>query len=248
MYLSFIFFVISLCNGDMAIDVNMTMVNFDYNSANGMRGNDSTNNVGRHFGEKVHIHVNETRNDITKHIRHQESVQDLRDVLSQADRIGSEKHNREQDFSGHKEKDVSSPYQSILIDDSTKPVKCNITNLKENIRKDCKSEFNALNTTFVYHDECNKSIHNETIFNQVVCNEINLTKRKSKKKLLYIGGLFDLSGSRSGALGKSELTAAKLAIDHINSKNVLKGYNLKLIFNDTGVSGMFYKFNNVVVF
>lgn len=53
---------------------------------------------------------------------------------------------------------------------------------------------------------------------------------------LYIGGLFDLSGSRGEALGRSELTAAILAIDHVNREQLLPGYQLYLLHNDTRVN------------
>ncbi|KAL4230676.1 hypothetical protein ACF0H5_011052 [Mactra antiquata] len=55
----------------------------------------------------------------------------------------------------------------------------------------------------------------------------------SIKKPLYIGGLFELSGPRNENLGKSELTAAKLAVQHVNKENILPGHELKLLHNDT---------------
>lgn len=58
---------------------------------------------------------------------------------------------------------------------------------------------------------------------------------KSKRKPLYIGGLFDLSGERGNALGSSELTAAKLAVHYVNKENILPGYELFLLVNDTKV-------------
>lgn len=52
---------------------------------------------------------------------------------------------------------------------------------------------------------------------------------------LYIGGLFELSGDRGMPYGHSELTAAKLAIQHVNLNEVLPGYELNLLKNDTKV-------------
>lgn len=58
---------------------------------------------------------------------------------------------------------------------------------------------------------------------------------KSKRRPLYIGGLFDLSGERGDALGSSELTAAKLAVHYVNKENILPGYEIFLLVNDTKV-------------
>ena len=55
-------------------------------------------------------------------------------------------------------------------------------------------------------------------------------------KTIYIGGLFELTGTRSERLGLSELTSARLAIDHVNRVNFLNGYTLHLLHNDTRVS------------
>ena len=52
---------------------------------------------------------------------------------------------------------------------------------------------------------------------------------------IFIGGLFDLNGSRRPS-GISELTAAKVAVAHINKRNILPGYRLRLLYNDTEVS------------
>lgn len=54
-------------------------------------------------------------------------------------------------------------------------------------------------------------------------------------RTIYIGGLFELSGSRDVRRGYSELTAAKLAVSHINDKGILPGYKLELLYNDTKV-------------
>ena len=64
--------------------------------------------------------------------------------------------------------------------------------------------------------------------------------RGGKRTKLYIGGLFELSGSEHEANGKSELDAALLAVKHVNAMRVIPGYELKLLFNDTKVSQSFY--------
>ena len=53
-------------------------------------------------------------------------------------------------------------------------------------------------------------------------------------KEIYIGGLFEMSGTR-GSNGLSELTAARLAVADINSNKALPGYTLKLLSNTTQV-------------
>jgi hypothetical protein len=58
---------------------------------------------------------------------------------------------------------------------------------------------------------------------------------KSGRIPLYIGGLFDLSGGREESLGRSELTAAKLAIHHVNKLCLLPQYELVLLHNDSKV-------------
>ncbi|XP_036364248.1 uncharacterized protein LOC115218300 [Octopus sinensis] len=48
---------------------------------------------------------------------------------------------------------------------------------------------------------------------------------------LYIGGLFESTELHS--YGRSELHAARLAIKHINEKNIIPGYKLDLVFNES---------------
>ena len=53
---------------------------------------------------------------------------------------------------------------------------------------------------------------------------------------LHIGGLFPLSGSSAFSAGKSFLSASERAIEMVNRRNdVLPGYRLQLIWNDTQV-------------
>ena len=56
---------------------------------------------------------------------------------------------------------------------------------------------------------------------------------------IYIGGLFEMSGTR-GSNGLSELTAARLAVADINSNKALPGYTLKLLSNTTQVGLLLY--------
>ena len=58
----------------------------------------------------------------------------------------------------------------------------------------------------------------------------------TERNIIHVGGLFELSGSRSKRLGISELTSAELAADQVNEADFLMGYKLKLIHNDTRVS------------
>jgi len=60
---------------------------------------------------------------------------------------------------------------------------------------------------------------------------------------LHVGGLFPMSGPSAFSAGKSLLSASELAIDLVNSRtDVLPGYRLQLIWNDTQV------FNDIFVY
>ena len=59
--------------------------------------------------------------------------------------------------------------------------------------------------------------------------------KRLKRKEIFIVGLFELTGRRQSS-GTSELTAAKLAVAHVNAKNFLPGYRLTLLYNNTEVS------------
>lgn len=62
-------------------------------------------------------------------------------------------------------------------------------------------------------------------------------RSKDKRTVVSLLGLFELStkdGERPE--GRSELAAAHLAVKHINSKKLLPGYTLELLYNDTKVS------------
>ncbi|ENN82215.1 hypothetical protein YQE_01409, partial [Dendroctonus ponderosae] len=51
--------------------------------------------------------------------------------------------------------------------------------------------------------------------------------------MLYIPGLFELTTKLGGRSGVSELMAANLAVQHVNALNILPGYKLILLINDT---------------
>ncbi|CAG9129175.1 unnamed protein product [Plutella xylostella] len=53
-------------------------------------------------------------------------------------------------------------------------------------------------------------------------------------RTISILGLFELSvGARPRPDGRSELAAARLAVSHVNRRNLLPGYALTLVTNDT---------------
>ncbi|XP_076468400.1 uncharacterized protein LOC143299155 [Babylonia areolata] len=57
--------------------------------------------------------------------------------------------------------------------------------------------------------------------------------RIPEDKILYIGGIFELSQNSHAESARSELDAAFLAIRHVNDKGVVPGYTLQLVFNDS---------------
>ncbi|XP_018573982.1 gamma-aminobutyric acid type B receptor subunit 1-like [Anoplophora glabripennis] len=68
-------------------------------------------------------------------------------------------------------------------------------------------------------------------------SRMNLSRARNvidERRVVYILGLFELTtkwGRRYE--GESEMSAAKLAVDHVNALNVLPGYSLELLVNDT---------------
>ncbi|XP_035828126.1 uncharacterized protein LOC101854281 [Aplysia californica] len=58
-------------------------------------------------------------------------------------------------------------------------------------------------------------------------------EKSVSRKTLKIGGLFELNGKKYGGNGYSELDAALLAVSHINDLEVIPGYNLDLVYNDS---------------
>ncbi|XP_071087833.1 gamma-aminobutyric acid type B receptor subunit 2-like [Haliotis cracherodii] len=61
----------------------------------------------------------------------------------------------------------------------------------------------------------------------------NIQKELAADDVLYIGGLFELSGATHAESGLSELRAAQLAVKHINEYGVVPGFNLELLYKDT---------------
>ena len=60
---------------------------------------------------------------------------------------------------------------------------------------------------------------------------------------LHIGGLFPMSGSSVFSAGESFLSASERAIEMVNTRNdVLPGYRLQLIWNDTQVFNYIYAY------
>ncbi|KAH7932553.1 hypothetical protein HPB52_024355 [Rhipicephalus sanguineus] len=57
------------------------------------------------------------------------------------------------------------------------------------------------------------------------------------RKTVYLLGLFELTGSCEAARGgRAERAAARLAIRHVNERNVVPGHRLEMYYNDTRVS------------
>lgn len=57
-------------------------------------------------------------------------------------------------------------------------------------------------------------------------------------------GLYELSEKTGGESedGKSELWAAKLAVEHVNKRKLFGGYELEFYTNDTKVGKPFFKY------
>lgn len=75
--------------------------------------------------------------------------------------------------------------------------------------------------------------------NQVFESQRRMTTaeiRRNSRRIVLLG-LFELSNRHGQRLdGWSELNAAKMAVEHINSKKILPDYTLELLTNDTQVS------------
>lgn len=60
--------------------------------------------------------------------------------------------------------------------------------------------------------------------------------RAGREKTLYIGGMFPMTGSWAG--GKGCRPAVEMALEDVNKRmDILPGYTLKMVFNDSRVSG-----------
>lgn len=81
-------------------------------------------------------------------------------------------------------------------------------------------------------------------------SEIKITSKLREKQYSEVNilGLFELTtqeGDRPEGL--SELEAAKLAVKHVNERNILGNYTLKLLTNDTKVSLYSINYINIVL-
>ncbi|XP_078684311.1 gamma-aminobutyric acid type B receptor subunit 1-like [Branchiostoma floridae x Branchiostoma belcheri] len=63
--------------------------------------------------------------------------------------------------------------------------------------------------------------------------DVELVTDELDRRTVYIGGLFALSGSPYASEGYSKLTAARLAIKHVNEAQLIPGIQLKMFCNNT---------------
>lgn len=67
-------------------------------------------------------------------------------------------------------------------------------------------------------------------------------------RTLHVGGLFPMSGSSVASAGKSLLPASELALNMVNRRvDVLPGYQLQLISNDTQVFNYILVINQAII-
>ena len=62
-----------------------------------------------------------------------------------------------------------------------------------------------------------------------------LFTQSKAKKVLYIGGIFDIDTSRGGFNSAAVVPAVEMALDDVRTKNILKDYELKLLSDDAMV-------------
>ena len=84
-------------------------------------------------------------------------------------------------------------------------------------------------------EDVKNSLNGSVACSNSICSKPGLESGTCNRTKIYIGGLFDLTGSRGETLGQSELTSARLAVDDVNRENILPGYELVLLHNDTRV-------------
>ncbi|XP_045480346.1 gamma-aminobutyric acid type B receptor subunit 2 isoform X1 [Harmonia axyridis] len=131
--------------------------------------------------------------------------------------------------------------------------------MKEPILVPNKKPFSFIRneTELIEFDYADSNFSSEKSYDNFAFISTNYSISSTKRKNLNILGLFELStkwGERKE--GKSEILAAQIAIQHINEMNVLPGYSLKLLVNDTmcdpgiGVDRFFYALysNNNILF
>lgn len=90
--------------------------------------------------------------------------------------------------------------------------------------------FDCQRDKFKVIQEVLKNKSKRSIFRKIIEPLFGYNESKSNKITLL--GLFELTTQA----GLSELAAAKLAVKHINERNVLNGYELDLKINDTQVN------------
>ncbi|XP_055386292.1 uncharacterized protein LOC129615216 [Condylostylus longicornis] len=95
---------------------------------------------------------------------------------------------------------------------------------------------NSIKSIISDHYKVNEVFENEKKLNFKSKNNFNDNNSNNKRRngKIVILGLFELStkyGKRPEGL--SELGAAKMAVEHINKKNLLPGYTIELLTNDT---------------
>ena len=61
------------------------------------------------------------------------------------------------------------------------------------------------------------------------------TQTCAAKAPIYIGGFFPLSPNKASVPGRALLAAAELALDHVNSSEILRDYELRMIVKDSKV-------------
>ena len=74
-----------------------------------------------------------------------------------------------------------------------------------------------------------------------ICTGVVSGRLPQKTKTLYIGGIFPMSGAWAGGLGCRP--AVDMAFEDINSRlDILPGYHLEMVSNDSHVSGVIVVF------
>lgn len=127
---------------------------------------------------------------------------------------------------------------------SDKPLK-----LFDRIKKrETEIDYDEMNETIWFPTTDNITINeveNNTSIGQNLLSEsfegINPFKRRGEDGVIYIHGLFEMSGGECRVYpqtGRFEYKAAQLAIQHVNEKNIIDGYMLKMYHNDTKVSAV----------
>lgn len=101
------------------------------------------------------------------------------------------------------------------------------------------NSFNDKNSPHLnYFSDVEKYIRNYDNYMPVLSE--NVEKTEDGKVIIYILGLFEFSTAKGLRLeGFSEANAAQLAVKHVNENNVIPGYILKLLVNDTKVRNVY---------